>query len=227
MKASFLIIPENAKFSPAVMHLAGLLRTAKSHCSNKDELINYLTKEIDGKSFSRAEATRIYVALHKVQYFWEGENIPGMTGAVHFTFRREQYSGNSNFFEEYSRDLLWFGEVVKPTGRPKGFTSPAIKEHCAQMRAAKKAKANPSQLIYDERTGDFVPQGQLESPVVPVNPLEDKLSEIDAQIARLNEEREAIKRFRAAQEKLQLICDTAEMSAEQLLELINFVAKGI
>lgn len=64
-----------------------------------------------------------------------------------------------------------------------------------------------------------------EAPVAET--LEDKIAHIDAKIAKLNAEKEKLMAFKAAKDKLQLICDTSELSVEQLLELITYVKQGL
>lgn len=169
MKKEFLITPENAKFSPAVMHLAQLLRTAKSHCDSMKSLIDYLTKDIDGKSFTKSEARRIYDAFSMCLYWWEGTTVPGIDKKGKLTFKREQYANNSNFFEEYAKDLIEFGGVIKPMGRPKGYTSDAIKAHCAAMRAKKGSRKKsylPPTTIVEEKE-ELLPV-KVELPVAKV-----------------------------------------------------------
>lgn len=69
---------------------------------------------------------------------------------------------------------------------------------------------------------------EAESPAdAPVDSVETKIAEIDAQIANLNEQREAILRFKAAQERLKLICEASEMSEEELFSLIKYVRRGL
>ena len=145
MKAIYLAIKEGAKFSPAEMYLANRLRTLKSAYSSKADKNSFFTHmmtETDGKSFTKSECERIFKAMQVVAFYDKADDahICGMDKDGKLLFKREYYSNNSNFFENYAKQLFEEGMIIVRHGRPKGFTSPAIKENLAKMRAAKAAK---------------------------------------------------------------------------------------
>lgn len=146
MKTIFTKLEAGAKFSPAEMHLAARLRTLKSAYSSKadkDEFIKHMSVEVDGKAFTKAECERLFKAMHVVAFYDKNADarIPAMDDAGRLLFKREYYANNSNFFEDYAKQLLEEAEIIAHKGRPKGFTSPAIQANLAKMRAAKAAKA--------------------------------------------------------------------------------------
>ena len=136
------------------MHLAARLRTLKSAYSSKadkNEFIKHMSVEVDGKAFTKAECERIFKAMHVVAFYDKADDahICGMGKDGKLLFKREYYSNNSNFFENYAKQLFEEGMIIVRHGRPKGFTSPAIKENLAKMRAAKAAKKAGSPLPED------------------------------------------------------------------------------
>lgn len=154
MKTIFTVKEAGAKFSPAEMHLAARLRTLKSAYSSKadkNEFIKHMSVEVDGKAFTKAECERIFKAMHVVAFYDKADDahICGMGKDGKLLFKREYYSNNSNFFENYAKQLFEEGMIIVRHGRPKGFTSPAIKENLAKMRAAKAAKKAGSPLPED------------------------------------------------------------------------------
>lgn len=145
MKAIYLATKEGAKFSPAEMYLANRLRTLKSAYSSKadkNSFMKHMMTETDGKSFTKSECERIFKAMQVVAFYDKADDahICGMDKDGKLLFKREYYSNNSNFFENYAKQLFEEGMIIVRHGRPKGFTSPAIKENLAKMRAAKAAK---------------------------------------------------------------------------------------
>lgn len=145
MKTIFTVKKAGAKFSPAEMYLANRLRTLKSvysSKSDKDSFMKHMMTETDGKSFTKSECERIFKAMQVITFYDKADDahICGMGKDGKLLFKREYYSNNSNFFENYAKQLFEEGMIIVRHGRPKGFTSPAIKENLAKMRAAKAAK---------------------------------------------------------------------------------------
>ena len=155
MKTIFTVKEAGAKFSPAEMYLAARLRTLKSAYSSKadkNEFIKHMSVEVDGKAFTKAECERLFKAMQVVAFYDKANDahIFGMDKDGKLLFKREYYSNNSNFFENYAKQLFEEGMIIVRCGRPKGFTSPAIKENLAKMRAAKAAKK--AQLSKEQET---------------------------------------------------------------------------
>ena len=154
MKTIFTVKKAGAKFSPAEMYLANRLRTLKSVYSSKadkNSFMKHMMAETDGKSFTKSECERIFKAMHVVAFYDRANDVHifGMDKDGKLLFKREDYSNNSNFFENYAKQLFEEGMIIVRPGRPKGFTSPAIKENLAKMRAAKAAKKAGSPLPED------------------------------------------------------------------------------
>lgn len=151
MKTIYLTKLEGAKFSQAEIFLANKLRTLKSYGSDKNDFIKRMTGAIDGKEFSKSEALRIWDAMHSVTFYDKDADhyLTGMDEHHKLLFKAAYYRNNSNFFEDYAHRLLEEGEIIVHTGRPKGYTSPAIRENLAKMRAAKAAKKAGSPLAED------------------------------------------------------------------------------
>ena len=152
MKTIYLTKLEGAKFSQAEIFLANKLRTLKSYGSDKNDFIKRMTGAIDGKEFSKSEALRIWDAMHSVTFYDKDADhyLTGMDEHHKLLFKAAYYRNNSNFFEDYAHRLLEEGEIIVHTGRPKGYTSPAIRENLAKMRAAKAAKK--AQLSKEQET---------------------------------------------------------------------------
>ena len=135
---------KEAKYSPAAIHLAGLLKTLKSHytAGSYEEFEKHLSKEIDGKSFTKAECKRLWDALHTVSFYnkEEDRNICGFSVTHELSFGAHSYANFSNFFEEYAKRLLEEGQIIQKRGRVKGKVYPDTESHLADMRAAKAAK---------------------------------------------------------------------------------------
>lgn len=154
MKTIFTKLEAGAKFSPAEMHLAARLRTLKSAYSSKadkNEFIKHMSVEVDGKVFTKAECERLFKAMHVVAFYDRNADahIPALDNDDRLLFKREYYANNSNFFENYAKQLLEEAEIIAHRGRPKGYTSPAIQANLARMRAAKAAKKAGSPLPED------------------------------------------------------------------------------
>lgn len=154
MKTIFTIKEAGAKFSPAEIHLAARLRTLKSAYSSKadkNEFIKHMSVEVDGKAFTKAECERIFKAMHVVAFYDRTNNahIFGMGKDGKLLFKREYYSNNSNFFENYAKQLFEEGNIIQQRGRVKGKIYPDTLAHLAVIRAAKAAKKAGSPLAED------------------------------------------------------------------------------
>ena len=73
-----------------------------------------------------------------LDYYRNFEHILENVTTKHMKFTRHE----EHFSAEAIKDIIESYPILtpKPKGRPKGFTSPAIKENLARMRAAKAAK---------------------------------------------------------------------------------------
>ena len=153
MKAIYLTKLEGAKFSQAEMFLANKLRTLKSHYTDKDSFIKHLMTPVSDKEFTRAEALRIYDALHSVTFYDKDadHHFTGMDDHHKLTFKLEYYKNNSNFFENYARSILEEGEIIVRRGHAPGTKigcsekQRAHLEKIRQERLAKKAQLSKEQ----------------------------------------------------------------------------------
>lgn len=154
MKTIFTTKEAGAKFSPAEMYLASRLRTLKSVYSSKSDknsFMKHMMAETDGKSFTKSECERIFKAMHVVAFYDRANDahIFGMDTDGRLLFKREYYSNNSNFFENYAKQLLEEGNIIQKCGRVKGKIYPDTLTHLADMRAARAAKKAGSPLAED------------------------------------------------------------------------------
>lgn len=234
MEQKFLVKEKNfdgkeAKFSPAEMHLAKLLRTLKSSYSGKEDkkaFFKHFMIAVDGKFFTKAEVSRLWAAMHKISY-WDVDSekhiVPmGESHKLHFPTR--SYSNGSNFFENYAKQLLEEGEIIVHHGRPKGYTSPAIRENLARMRAAKAAKK--------EETPEVTANNQL---LELANPTKEELSSkvddckqaIGNQEAKIAELEAQLSEAKTTLTKLQedLVAAIAEVEKAKKLELFNTLSQ--
>lgn len=146
MKTSFTIKEAGAKFSPAEMYLAARLRTLKSVYSSKkdkDSFAHHMMAEMDGKSFTKSECARLYKAMQVITFYDKTLNahIAGIDKeSGKLLFRREYYSNNSNFFENYAKQVLEEGGIITPRGRVPGKHYNDEASHIEAMRVAKAAK---------------------------------------------------------------------------------------
>ena len=220
---------EEAKFSPAEMYLASLLRTLKSSYSSKKDkgaFFKHMMAETDGKSFSKAEVARLWEAMHKIAY-WDVDSqkhIIPMSADHNLYFPGKCYRNNSNFFETYAKKLLEEGEIVVHHGRAKGYTSPAIQAHMAKMRAAKAAKK--------EETPEVTANDQL---LDLANPTKEELSSkvddckqaIGNQEAKIAELEAQLSEAKTTLTKLQedLVTAIAEEEKAKKLSLFNTLSQ--
>lgn len=145
MKAIYLTKLEGAKFSQAEMFLANKLRTLKSFYTDKDSFIKHLMTPVSDKEFTRAEALRIYDAMHSVTFYDSNADrqFTGMDDHHKLTFKAEYYKNNSNFFENYARSIFEECKIVVRKGHVPGkkkACTPKMLAHLENMRAAKAAK---------------------------------------------------------------------------------------
>lgn len=148
MDKQFLNVQEGAVYSPAVVYLATRLKTLRF--TDKREFIKHMTARTDGMQFSKAEALRIWDALHSVVYYYDEKEHTGLNANHKLTFPRNWYTNSANSFENYANDLMIFHEIVKQMGCKKGDTTrgrkangkaPTEKQlaHLADMRARRAA----------------------------------------------------------------------------------------
>lgn len=145
MKAIYLTKLAGAKYSQAEMFLANKLRTMKSHYTDKDSFIKHLMSPVGDMEFSRAEALRIYDAMHSVTFYDSNADrqFTGMDDHHRLTFKAEYYKNNSNFFENYARSIFEECKIVVRKGHVPGkkkACTPKMLAHLENMRAAKAAK---------------------------------------------------------------------------------------
>lgn len=111
------------------------------------------------------------------------------------------------------------------------------------MEAAKLYKAtprpqkteDPSQLVYDERTGDFVPKGQLESPVAPEGQLFDCSGtlantldaftdeQLLAELQRREEERKAAEELARKKALVEEFLAAYDLTMDDLLDIAQVI----
>lgn len=234
MEQKFLVKGKNfdgkeAKFSPAEMHLAKLLRTLKSSYSSKEDkkaFFKHFMVAVDGKFFTKAEVSRLWASMHKISY-WDVDAqkhiVPmGEDHKLHFPTR--SYSNGSNFFENYAKQLLEEGEIVQQRGRVKGKFYPDTAAHLAAMRAAKAAKK--------EETPEVTANDQL---LDLANPTKEELSSkvddckqaIGNQEAKIAELEAQLSEAKTTLTKLQedLVTAIAEEEKAKKLELFNTLSQ--
>jgi len=212
MDKQFLTVQEGARFSPAVVYLGQLIRTLRSISPGKDEFIKHMTKATDGKQFTKAEAERLWAAMHSVTYYMDGNLLTGLDDKHHLTFCGKVYKNFSNFFEDYAKSIIDEGNIFQTRGRVKGKVYADTQAHIAAMCAAKAAKkANQEEAPV------------LEPVVNEAISLEQQIAEIDGQIAELQSKRDDLQKKLDARNQLNLICETADMTPNQLSDLINLV----
>lgn len=143
MKPIYLTKLEGAKFSQAEMFLANKLRTLKSYYIDKDSFIKHLMTPVSDKEFTRAEALRIYDALHSVTFYDKDtdRHFTGMDDHHKLTFKLDYYKNNSNFFENYARSILEEGEIIVRRGH-----APRTKIGCSEKQRAHLEKIRQERL---------------------------------------------------------------------------------
>lgn len=220
MKKQFLAIKSGAIFSPAVVYLGKLLRTLKSSYTNKDSFVAHMSSNTDGMAFSKAEVLRIWDALHSITYYRDHRNVPGMSDDHKLTFSHNQYSCDSNFFEDYASDIMKYGDIIKHSGRPKGFTSPAIKANLERMRAARAAKkASAVQAIVVE-----VPAEETQEKIDANTLKQFSDDELFAELQRREDERKKAAEERARKKAAFFeLLETAGITVEEALEFISVI----
>lgn len=133
MKAMFLAPLFNEKkneyapFSQAEMHLASLMRKLRSHyeTGNYKSFETYMTREVDGMSFTKSEVKRLWKALHKVSITYASiENVKCFDRSHSVVFPDSFYRNNSNFFENYAKEVMLREDIVQQRGRVKGKVYP-------------------------------------------------------------------------------------------------------
>lgn len=144
MKPIYLTKLEGAKFSQAEMFLANKLRTLKSYYTDKDSFIKHLMTPVSYKKFTRAEALRIYDALHSVTFYDKDtdRHFTGMDDHHKLTFKLDYYKNNSNFFENYARSILEEGEIIVRRGH-----APGTKIGCSEKQRAHLEKIRQERLV--------------------------------------------------------------------------------
>lgn len=218
-----------AKFSPAEMHLAKLLRTLKSSYSGKEDkksFFKHFMVAVDGKSFTKAEVSRLWAAMHKISY-WDidsEKHIIPMGESHKLYFPTRSYSNGSNFFENYAKQLLEEGEIIQQRGRVKGKFYPDTAAHLDAMRAAKAAKR--------EETPEVTANNQL---LELANPTKEELSSkvddckqaIGNQEAKIAELEAQLSEAKTTLTKLQedLVAAIAEVEKAKKLELFNTLSQ--
>ena len=165
----------NNPFSPAEIFLAGRLRSLKMEKVTKDEVITIMTKSIDGICFTKAEAVRIWNALQSVTFFHDGHEMTAIEKGK-LIIPRVYRVNNSNFFENYAKDLIEQGDIQKHCGGIKGVCSEAKRLAMKKAREAKK-KLTMASLVHDEGTSEFYgPEvKQEESPKLPMFGVDGKI----------------------------------------------------
>lgn len=124
MNKIYLQRTEGQKFSRAEIHLANKLRTLKSTYRTKDDFIKHMTTAVDGMSFIKSEALRLYKAMREVKFYDNGTWLTGLDKNGKLCFRRELTTSGSNFFEEYAHTLLDDANIIQPRGRKPGVSYP-------------------------------------------------------------------------------------------------------
>lgn len=154
----------NNPFSPAEIFLAGRLRSLKTEKVTKDEVITIMTKSIDGICFTKAEAVRIWNALQSVTFFHDGHEMTAIEKGK-LIIPRVFRVNNSNFFENYAKDLIEHGEIQKHWGGIKGVCSEAKR---LAMEKARAAKHKPKIVEAQKQEEEVKIVSQEESPKVPL-----------------------------------------------------------
>lgn len=121
MNKIFLQKTEGQRFSRAEIYLANRMRTLRAVYKNEEDFVRHMTVEVDGISFIKSEARRLYKAMKTVRFYDNGTCLTGIDQNGKLCFRRELAVAGSNFFEEYAHALLEEGEVIQPRGRKLGF----------------------------------------------------------------------------------------------------------
>ena len=161
----------NNPFSPAEIFLAGRLRSLKTEKVTKDEVVTTMTKSIDGICFTKAEAVRIWNALQSVTFFYDGHEMTAIEKGK-LIIPRVFRVNNSNFFENYAKDLIEQGEIQKHWGGIKGVCSEAKRLAMEKARAAK----NKPEIVEAQKQEEEVKiVSQEDSPKVPLFGIDGKL----------------------------------------------------
>lgn len=138
-----------------------------------------------------------------------------------------KHANKDNFTRTWSETIFKKYGIQSVFGPTMGADGKAL--HPRTNYTRKQKATNMSELVYDERTGDFVPKGQLESPVAPEGEvLSNDLSsftdeQLLAELQRREEERKAAEELARKKALVEEFLAAYNLTMDDLLEIVQVI----